>query len=75
MTTAEKIYRNLQSLPAEKVEEVSNFVDFLLSKQDNKPVAITDHWPKEFVENVLGQWQGEPLERLHQGDFEKRLEL
>jgi hypothetical protein len=75
MTTAEKIYRNLQSLPAEKVEEVADFVDFLLSKQSNPPVAMIGHWPKEFVENILGQWQGEPLERPHQGDFEKRLEL
>lgn len=32
-------------------------------------------WPEGYFEQVFGQWQGEPLTRPIQGDFEQRLEL
>ncbi len=32
-------------------------------------------WPEDFFEKVVGGWQGEPLERPPQGEFEKRDEL
>ena len=32
-------------------------------------------WPEGYFEQVFGQWQGEPLTRPSQGEFEQRLEL
>ncbi|MCI0437515.1 MAG: hypothetical protein L0177_00090 [Chloroflexi bacterium] len=32
-------------------------------------------WPEDFFEKVVGSWQGEPLERPPQGEFERRDEL
>ena len=32
-------------------------------------------WPKGFFEEVIGGWQGEPLQRSAQGKFELRDEL
>jgi len=41
----------------------------LLIKQE-----ITDEWPDNYFD-LFGSWEGEPLERPEQGDFENRLEL
>ncbi len=32
-------------------------------------------WPPGFFEQTAGAWQGEPLERLPQGDYERREEI
>ena len=32
-------------------------------------------WPEGYFEQVFGQWQGEPLERPPQGEYEDRPEL
>jgi hypothetical protein len=34
--------------------------------------SLRREWPAGFFENVVGGWQGEPLERSEQGDFEGR---
>jgi hypothetical protein len=36
---------------------------------------ITDAWPTGYAEEVLGCWQGEPLERSPQGEAEQRQPL
>ncbi|MDQ6954448.1 MAG: hypothetical protein Q9M20_03290 [Mariprofundaceae bacterium] len=36
---------------------------------------ITSGWPDGYFEQVFGQWEGAPLQRQQQGDFEKREEL
>lgn len=33
---------------------------------------VTTDWPAGFFEEVVGGWQGEPLERGPQGSFEER---
>jgi hypothetical protein len=35
----------------------------------------SSQWPKDYFEKVLGSWQGEPLVREDQGEYEERLEL
>ncbi len=32
-------------------------------------------WPVGFFEATAGAWEGEPLQRAPQGEYEKRLEL
>lgn len=33
---------------------------------------LQPQWPISFFEEVVGGWQGEPLERADQGDYETR---
>jgi hypothetical protein len=33
------------------------------------------HWPTGFIEQVFGGWQGKPLERAPQGEYEVRRTL
>ncbi|CAN5331979.1 hypothetical protein BH24PSE2_BH24PSE2_20780 [soil metagenome] len=34
--------------------------------------ARPDQWPENYFEQVFGQWEGEPLRRAAQGDYEQR---
>ena len=36
---------------------------------------VSTGWPRRYFEEVVGEWQGEDLERAPQGEFEKRDEL
>lgn len=38
-------------------------------------IRTPDEWPEGYFEQVFGRWEGEPLERTPQGDYEKRAEL
>ena len=33
---------------------------------------VSNQWPDGYFETVFGGWQGEPLERPEQGEFEQR---
>ncbi len=37
--------------------------------------GIPQHWQPVFLERVFGGWQGEPLERAPQGEYEQRESL
>lgn len=34
-----------------------------------------DEWPEGYFERVFGSWEGDPLERAPQGEYEKRSRL
>ena len=34
---------------------------------------VSDEWPEGYAESVFGKWQGEPLKREPEGEYEKRL--
>ncbi len=57
----------------EKAEQahlsVSKYLAELVKKE------MTHEWPEGYFEQVFGQWEGEPLQRPPQGEYEKRLEL
>ena len=36
---------------------------------------VGDEWPEGYFERVVGCWEGEPLVRPEQGEFEERDEL
>ena len=45
---------------------VSQYLTNLLSRE------LSGEWPPGFFEEVVGGWQGEPLERPPQGAYERR---
>jgi hypothetical protein len=44
-------------------------------EQATAGTELTRKWPADFCEQVLGGWQGEPLTRHAQGEYEKREEF
>ena len=48
---------------------VSQYLEHLLCRE------LSEEWPPRFFEEVVGAWQGEPLERLLQGAYEQRERL
>lgn len=59
---------------AEKIQQkarqshlsVSKYIAELLKRD------AADEWPNGYLENVLGRWQGSPLERESEGGLESR---
>lgn len=46
-----------------------------LAKLASQEVARKSQWPDGYFEQVFGQWQGTPLSRAPQGDYENRKDL
>ena len=42
-----------------------------LAELGQRDVVVTD-WPEGFFEEIVGGWQGEPLRRPSQDEFESR---
>jgi hypothetical protein len=47
---------------------LSRYLAELIKQQTQRP----EQWPSGYFEQVFGQWQGEPLHREDQGNFEQR---
>lgn len=50
---------------------LSRYLAELVKHQAHQP----DEWPDGYFETVFGQWQGEPLERPDQGEYEERANI
>lgn len=50
---------------------LSRFLAEVVKREISQP----DQWPEGYFEQVFGQWQGEPLTRAPQGDYEPRPDL
>jgi hypothetical protein len=59
---AEKLRRRAEA----KGLTVSQFLENLICQE------LSEEWPPGFFEEVVGGWQGEPLERPSQGAYEHR---
>ncbi|WP_328985164.1 hypothetical protein [Thiorhodovibrio winogradskyi] len=46
-----------------------------LDERETPEVASGTDWPEGLFERTAGAWQGEPLKRGEQGQYEQRLEL
>lgn len=58
-----------EALRHHKLEVIFRVIDEPLAERDETG------WPIGFFERTSGAWQGEPLVREPQGDFDPRLEL
>jgi hypothetical protein len=59
-----------EDLRSRRVEVVLLALD-----EDETLTAAKAHWPEGLFERTAGAWQGEPLERAPQGEYERRMEL
>lgn len=59
---------------AERIRKAANEADLSISRYLAELVQreIETEWPVGFFEYVVGGWQGEPLERAPQGEYEPR---
>lgn len=58
-----------------KAEQSGMSVSRYLAELVKRDVSIDNDWPEGYFEQVFGQWQGAPLERAPQGEFEQRPSL
>ena len=65
----EDVAQEIRRRAKNKGISTSRYLEDLVAKE------ISFGWPKDFVEEVLGGWKGEPLKREYEGDFEKRSAL
>jgi hypothetical protein len=62
---AERIHRRAEEADL----SVSRYLAQLVRRE------LETEWPDSFFESVVGGWQGEPLVRLPEGEFEEREKL
>lgn len=65
----EEVAERLKRKAAQAHLPVSKYLATLVRKDTGS------EWPEGYFEQVFGQWQGAPLERPPQGDYEDRPEL
>jgi len=46
-----------------------------LAELVRKSAGSSGQWPERYFEQVFGRWEGEPLRRAPQGDYEDRPDL
>lgn len=68
MAIEHEILEALHRLPPEKQQELLDFAKYLAQRSERRGAA----WLPGFFEQVVGAWQGVPLERASQGEFERR---
>ena len=62
---AERIQKEAQSAQ----QSVSSYLAELVKRE------MAPNWPEGFFDDVVGGWQGEPLQRQPQGEYEQRFPL
>ena len=58
-----------------KAEQAKVPVSRYLADIVKREAGVEGGWPEGYFEQVFGQWEGKPLQRPSQGEFEKRLEF
>lgn len=57
-----------------KAKEAGMSVSRYLAELVKRDTGISEPWPEGYFD-LFGEWEGAPLERPPQGEFEDRLEL
>jgi hypothetical protein len=60
------VAKRVHARAAAEKKSVSRYLADLVSRE------VGEGWPGGFFERVVGGWQGEPLERAPQGEYEVR---
>lgn len=66
VNVSEETADTLERQAKEQGVSVSSYIADVLQKETARA------WPPGYFETVIGGWQGEPLERAEQGEFEQR---
>ena len=67
----EDVEKQLRQQADRADQPLSRFLAELVKREAGQP----KQWPDGYFEQVFGKWQGEPLRREPQGEFEARAEL
>jgi len=57
--TMQTLIEKIRTLPAERRAELEDFIDFLKTRAQDKPLASARHEPLEFPVISVGQWPGD----------------
>lgn len=68
-SVSEDIAEKVRSRALHSNMTVSRYLADIISKE------VGDGWPPGFFDQVAGSWQGPPLKRLPQGEYESREQL
>lgn len=72
-TVKQRLLQELENTPSKLLQQIFDFVQFLNQRQ-HQPISSSG-WQPNFFEEVIGGWEGEPLKRAPQPDYEQREEL
>ncbi|HET6879071.1 MAG TPA: hypothetical protein VFI31_02880 [Pirellulales bacterium] len=61
------------SIPVDEAEQNYRLTVTIEPEKAPAEIATADAWPQEFLDRVVGAWEGE-FEVGYEGDFEKREE-
>jgi hypothetical protein len=67
----EDVEKQLRQRADQANQPLSRFLAELVKREADQPAQ----WPEGYFEQVFGKWEGGPLRREPQGDFEARSEL
>jgi hypothetical protein len=65
----DKVARKIQRKAEQAHLSVSRYLAELVKRD------AMNEWPEGYLEQVLGQWQGGPLEREVEGEIESRMQI
>jgi len=65
------VEKQLRQQANQAKQPLSRFLADLVKRE----AAQRAHWPEGYFGQVFGRWEGEPLRREPQGDYEERAEL
>ena len=71
----QRLLKELEQTPTNLLQEIFDFVLFLNQRYTGRPTVTSSGWQPNFFEEVIGGWEGEPLTREPQPDYEQREEL
>jgi hypothetical protein len=55
-----------------KADEAGLSISRYIAELVKRDVGSDHEWPTNYFDQVFGQWEGAPLERAPQGDYEQR---
>ncbi len=73
MKTAEKILKEIQTLPRQMQEEVLDFVDYLKNRKGKKLIGMEEQdWSAFSLKNALADMENEPMPDYEEADLKEK---
>lgn len=65
----DELAKRLKAKAEQSHQSVSKYLAELIRRE------VDAQWPADYFDQVFGCWEGEPLERADQGEYEQRREF